>query len=144
MSLDNLLRTSLGVLALIAAAAGFLLLDTFAEIAVLHLGIFYVCTLCTLAALPYRRKSEVTVGALCVAASWEAAHRAAAPAGGLDNLGIDALGVVLAAAPVWVAHLRQLARGRFKPVFAADRGSRRRPHERRLRAWVLDDAARSA
>jgi hypothetical protein len=129
---------ALRVAALLAACIGFFLLDVGDESRLLHVAVFYACTLCALAALPWNRKLDVTLGATCLAAAWETAHGVATGAGRPQYLMLDACGVALAAAPVWIARLRQIAQ---QDRFGSERRVRRRPRVRHLRAWVAGDAA---
>jgi hypothetical protein len=137
----NLVPT-LRIAALATAAMSFFVLEAGEESRILHIAVFYICTLGALAALPWNRKADVALGAICLAAAWEAVHGAAAGAGSLQLLAIDVLGVGLAAAPVWIARLRQMAQqDRFAAPFGSDRRARQRPRVRHLRAWIASDAA---
>jgi hypothetical protein len=129
---------ALRVAALLAAAIGFFLLDASDDSRLLHVAVFYACTLCALAALPWNRKLDVTLGAICLAAAWETARGVATGAGRPQFMALDACGVALAAAPVWIARLRQMAQ---QDRFGHDRRAGRRPRVRHLRAWVAGDAA---
>jgi hypothetical protein len=132
---------ALRVAALMAAAVGFIALDAADENRLMHVAVFYVCTLGALAALPWNRKADVTLGAICLAAAWETLHGAAA-GGRLQYLAVDVFGVGLAAAPVWIARLRQIAQqDSSEAPFGLDRRTRQRPRVRHLRAWVAGDAA---
>jgi hypothetical protein len=75
MTPDDLIRP-LRAAAVFAAAIGLLALEVEADSELWHLGVFYLCTLCAFAALPWNRKADIVVGAICIAAGWEAVHGA--------------------------------------------------------------------
>jgi hypothetical protein len=121
-----------------AVAAGLLLLDAGNENRLLHVAVFYAFTLCAFAALPWNRKADVALGAVCLAAGWETIHGVTTGESRPQYLALDVCGIALAAAPVWIARLRQIAQ---QDRLGSERWAERQPRVRHLRAWVTGDAA---
>ena len=136
------------VLVFVAAAGVFLALGPFNVSApfdkAVHAGCFYGFTLLALAALPWHRKNDVAWAAIGIGLASEFAQAVFGRDGSIGDILADAVGVGLAAAPLWVAQFRSTAqRHRFTSL--AD--LRAQDHRRRAALTVRssrEPARRSA
>ncbi len=74
-----------------------------------HAGMFYGFSLLTLLCLPWSRKDEIFLALIAVAATSEISQRLTGRSASTIDLLADLAGVVVAAAPVYVARFRQVA-----------------------------------
>jgi hypothetical protein len=92
-----------------------------------HAGCFYAYTLVALACWPAHRKADIALAVIALGALSEAAQGVCGRDASAGDLVADALGVMLAAGPLWVARFRQLAQQhRFTPFAVLKQNDRRR------------------
>jgi hypothetical protein len=92
----------------------------------LHGGCFYLFALLAMAALPWHRKVDVAFGLIALGVASEAVQGFFGRAISIEDVAADAVGVVLGAAPLWVARLRNLAQRHRFTTFAELRLNDRR------------------
>jgi VanZ family protein len=118
MTPHRLVQQIRAIALLVAALGVFLALGPFHVASpmdkLVHAGSFYGFTLLALGALPWHRRTDVAFAVLALAVASEVARGFCGRDASVDNVAADGLGVVLAAAPLWVARVRDLAqRHRF-------------------------------